>query len=162
MEAELIELARNLGAELSAKELKIAVAESCTGGMICQMMTSIPGSSLWFERGFVTYSNAAKIEMLGVDPQTIAQFGAVSGQSARQMAIGAIKHSAADCSIAVTGVAGPDGGTPDKPVGTVFVAYRLKEKPCQCEKLNLKGDRQLIREQTTKHALQALFSHLQG
>jgi nicotinamide-nucleotide amidase len=162
MEAELIELARNLGAELSAKELKIAVAESCTGGMICQMMTSIPGSSAWFERGFVTYSNAAKIEMLGVDPQTIAQFGAVSGQSARQMAKGAIKHSAADCSIAVTGVAGPDGGTPDKPVGTVFVAYLLKEKPCQCEKLILNGDRQLIREQTTKHALQALFIHLQG
>ena len=165
MEAELIELAKILGEQLLVKKMQIAVAESCTGGMICQMMTGVAGSSAWFERGFITYSNSSKIEMLGVDPKTIEQFGAVSEQTAKEMATGAIKNSAANCAIAVTGVAGPDGGTIDKPVGTVFVAYMLKDKPCQCEKLNLSGDRQEIRQQTTKRALQVFhkyFFHLSG
>src|SRR3990167_5136864 len=111
-------LAKELGTTLKPRGLLLATAESCTGGGLSYWITSVPGSSDWYERGFVTYSNAAKIEMLGVRSATLEKFGAVSEEIAREMALGALAHSKANVSIAVTGIAGPDGGTPDKPVGT--------------------------------------------
>ena len=128
MDNELFELAQQLGRLLKSKEKKIATAESCTGGWIAQIITEVSGSSAWFDRGFVTYSNAAKMEMLGVKPETLDNFGAVSAQTATEMVTGALAHSDADCAIAVTGIAGPDGGTAEKPVGTVFIAWAYKNQ----------------------------------
>ncbi len=151
-----------LGEALRAKGLRLATAESCTGGMIAAACTSIAGSSDWFERGFVTYSNAAKTEMLGVDAALIAIHGAVSAEVARAMADGALVHSHADLSVAVTGVAGPGGGSRDKPVGTVWLALARKGKvgtvggAARAELLRLQGDRSTVRTQTVAQALQRL------
>jgi nicotinamide-nucleotide amidase len=153
MDNELFELARQLGRLLKSKEKKIATAESCTGGWIAQIMTEVPGSSAWFDRGFVTYSNAAKIQMLGVKPETLDKFGAVSAQTATEMANGALARSDADCAIAVTGIAGPDGGTADKPVGTVFIAWAYKNQDVKVVQKKLTGNRHQIRRQTVKIAL---------
>jgi nicotinamide-nucleotide amidase len=120
--AELINRAGRLVTRLAERSLMLATAESCTGGLIAGLITEIPGSSAVLERGFVTYSNAAKTSMLGVSPDLISEHGAVSAQVARAMAEGALAHSPADLSIAVTGVAGPGGGTSDKPVGLVHLA----------------------------------------
>jgi nicotinamide-nucleotide amidase len=122
---ELTELVQKLTDNLRAKHLKIACAESCTGGMIACLLTDLPGSSEWFERGFVTYSNLAKQEMLAVSPELIKTYGAVSKQVAEAMALGALSHSAADISIAVTGIAGPSGGSAKKPVGTLWIAWAM-------------------------------------
>jgi len=119
----LTTLATLVGARLKAKGLKLATAESCTGGWVAQAVTSVSGSSEWFDRGFVTYSNQAKCEMLGVRPETLAAHGAVSEPTAREMAAGALEHSVAGVSVAVTGVAGPTGGSPQKPVGMVCFAW---------------------------------------
>lgn len=154
MDSELLELAHALGEKLTAIQAKIAVAESCTGGLIAAAITEIPGSSAWFDRGFVTYSNAAKVEMLGVSPETLQQHGAVSAQTARDMAAGVLSHSDAEFSLAVTGVAGPSGGSAEKPVGTVFIAWQQKNRDGIWKKLNLNGDRHSIRLQTAKSALQ--------
>ena len=138
----------------------LATAESCTGGMIAAACTDLAGSSEWFDRGFVTYSNAAKHEMLGVPTELIAAHGAVSEEVARAMAEGAVKHSAAQISIAVTGVAGPGGGTMAKPVGTVWVAWQLHQSlHSQC--LHLTGDRASIRTATVQIALSQLLTMLQ-
>ena len=153
MDNELLELAQQLGHLLKSKEKKIATAESCTGGWIAQIITEIPGSSAWFDRGFVTYSNAAKIQMLGVNPETLAKFGAVSAQTATEMVNGALAYSGADCAIAVTGIAGPDGGTAEKPVGTVFVAWSCKNQDVKVELKKLTGNRHEIRRQTVKIAI---------
>ena len=115
-------LAAEVGALLKKTGVKLALAESCTGGWVAQAITAVPGSSAWFDRGFVTYSNESKIEMLGVATATLAHHGAVSEAVVREMAQGAIRHSRAHVSVAITGIAGPDGGTPDKPVGTVWLA----------------------------------------
>ncbi|MGZ4956675.1 MAG: CinA family protein, partial [Methylobacter sp.] len=115
MESELFKLAEQLGRLLKAGGKTLATAESCTGGWIAQAMTEVPGSSAWFDRGFVTYSNAAKVQMLSVSPQTLEQYGAVSAETASEMVAGALAHSDADVAIAVTGIAGPDGGTTEKP-----------------------------------------------
>ncbi len=112
-----------LGAALKAHGFKLAIAESCTGGMVSQAITSVAGSSAWFDCSFVTYSNHAKIQMLGVLPQTLAQFGAVSEEVAVEMALGALKHSDAHIAGSITGIVGPDGGTAQKPVGTVCFAW---------------------------------------
>lgn len=117
IEQRLITAAERLGAFLQARQLQIAVAESCTGGLIAQTLTTIPGCSSWFERGFVTYSNTAKIQMLGVLPQTLECYGAVSAEVALEMVKGVLMHSEADCAVAVTGIAGPGGGSLNKPVG---------------------------------------------
>ena len=153
MDNELFELARQLGQLFRLKGKKIATAESCTGGWIAQIITEVSGSSAWFDRGFVTYSNAAKMEMLGVKPETLDNFGAVSAQTAKEMATGALAHSDADCAIAVTGIAGPDGGTAEKPVGTVFIAWAYKNQDVKVVQKKLSGNRHEIRRQTVKIAL---------
>jgi nicotinamide-nucleotide amidase len=153
MDNELCELAQQLGRLLKSKEKKIATAESCTGGWIAQIITGVSGSSAWFDRGFVTYSNAAKMEMLGVKPETLDNFGAVSAQTATEMVTGALAHSDADCAIAVTGIAGPDGGTAEKPVGTVFIAWAYKNQDVKVVQKKLTGNRHEIRRQTVKIAL---------
>ncbi len=153
MDNELFELAQQLGLLLKSKEKKIATAESCTGGWIAQVITEVSGSSVWFDRGFVTYSNAAKMQMLGVKPETLDKYGAVSAQTATEMANGALAHSDADCAIAVTGIAGPDGGSAEKPVGTVFIAWAYKNREVKVVQKKLTGNRHQIRRQTVKIAL---------
>ena len=153
MDNELFELAQQLGRLLKSKERKIATAESCTGGWIAQIITEVSGSSAWFDRGFVSYSNAAKMQMLDVKPETLDNFGAVSTQTATAMANGALAHSDADCAIAVTGIAGPDGGTAEKPVGTVFIAWAYKNRDVKVVQKKLTGNRHQIRRQTVKIAL---------
>ena len=118
--------ARAVGQALAARGLRLACAESCTGGGIAHALTAVPGSSAWFERGFVTYSNAAKEQLLGVQPATLAAHGAVSAETAHEMARGGLAACDADLALSVTGIAGPDGGTPDKPVGTVWIALAFK------------------------------------
>ena len=153
-------LCRLLADSMLKKQFFLATAESCTGGLIAAACTDLAGSSLWFDRGFVTYSNAAKTEMLGVDAALIAQFGAVSEQVAAAMAQGAVKHSAAQVSVAVTGVAGPTGGSVDKPVGTVWIAWfvngQTSTQLCQFD-----GDRATVRALTVQQALQGLVERLQ-
>ena len=134
--------------------LMLATAESCTGGLIAAACTSVAGSSDWFERGIVSYSNAAKIEALGVDAALIAAHGAVSEEVARAMAEGAVARSRADLVVAVTGIAGPGGGTPAKPVGTVWLATARRHGAVDAERLQLSGDRTRIRELTVQRALQ--------
>jgi nicotinamide-nucleotide amidase len=154
MESELIELAEQLGRKLKAGGKTIATAESCTGGWIAQTITEVPGSSAWFDRGFVTYSNAAKVQMLGVSQQTLENYGAVSAETATQMAAGALAHSEADVAVAVTGIAGPDGGTPEKPVGTVFIAWAHKTGEAKVVKKHFVGNRQQVRAQTVRSAIE--------
>lgn len=157
MDNELFELAERLGENLKAKGHKIATAESCTGGWIAQALTEVPGSSAWFERGFVTYSNNAKVQMLGINPQTLAQHGAVSAEVAQQMAAGALANSEADWAIAVTGIAGPDGGSKDKPVGTVYIAWQDKDGNSNVQRLSLSGNRHQIRRQTVIKAMEGVL-----
>lgn len=139
----------------------LATAESCTGGLIAAACTDLAGSSQWFDRGFVTYSNAAKTEMLGVDAALIAQFGAVSEQVAVAMAQGAVKHSAALVSVAVTGVAGPAGGSAEKPVGTVWIGWCVNGQTTT-ELCHFAGDRAMVRALTVQRALQGLIERLQA
>ena len=156
MDNELFELAQQLGLLLKLKEKIIATAESCTGGWIAQIITEVSGSSAWFDRGFVTYSNAAKMQMLGIKSETLDKFGAVSAQTATEMAKGALEHSEADCAIAVTGIAGPDGGTAEKPIGTVFIAWAYKNQEVKVLRKKLTGNRHEIRRQTVKIALEGV------
>jgi nicotinamide-nucleotide amidase len=139
----------------------LATAESCTGGLIAATCTDLAGSSAWLERGFVTYSNAAKTEMLGVDAALIAAHGAVSEPLARAMAAGAIAHSQAQVSVAVTGIAGPGGGSADKPVGTVWLAWALPTGVTS-EVQHFAGDRAAVRQATVQHALARLAELLQA
>ena len=147
------DLARKLGERLKAKGALLVTAESCTGGWVSQAVTAIAGSSDWFERGFVTYSNAAKEEMLGVRPATIAQHGAVSEETAREMALGALKHSRGTIALAITGIAGPSGGSGTKPVGTVCFAWARKGHDASAETRRFSGDREAVRRQSVEHAL---------
>lgn len=142
------------------KKFFLATAESCTGGLIAAACTDLDGSSLWFDRGFVTYSNAAKVDMLGVDADVITQFGAVSEQVATAMALGAIEHSVAQVSVAVTGVAGPSGGSIEKPVGTVWLGWCVSGQTTT-QLCNFEGDRATVRTQTVQHALCGLIDRLQ-
>jgi nicotinamide-nucleotide amidase len=139
----------------------LATAESCTGGLIAAACTDLAGSSAWFERGFVTYSNEAKVEMLGVGAALIAQHGAVSEAVVRAMAQGALSHSHAQVAVAVTGVAGPSGGSAEKPVGTVWLAWALPGQ-LVCELCHFDGDRAAVRSATVQHAvskLRGLLAH---
>ncbi|HVZ46176.1 MAG TPA: CinA family protein [Ramlibacter sp.] len=147
------DLCRELAALLKEKGWMLATAESCTGGLIAAACTELSGSSDWFERGFVTYSNAAKIEELGVDANLIERHGAVSEVVARAMAFGAVRHSRALASIAVTGIAGPTGGTADKPVGTVWFAWMVQGE-LTSETMRFEGDRAAVRAAAVGHALQ--------
>jgi nicotinamide-nucleotide amidase len=155
-----LQLVGHLAALLSKRKLKICTAESCTGGLIAKSFTDLPGSSAWFERGFVSYSNAAKTEMLGVPEALIEDYGAVSEAVASAMASGALQHSAADLAIAVTGVAGPDGGSEDKPVGTVWIALAAKEQMV-AKKYLFSGDRGAIRQATLTQATENLLQLLE-
>lgn len=146
---------------LKAHQWKMATAESCTGGLIAACCTDIAGSSDWFERGFVTYSNAAKTEMLGVDAGLINSHGAVSEPVVRAMVQGALQHSAAQVAVAVTGVAGPGGGSPSKPVGTVWLAWATPAGIVS-EVQHFAGDRAQVRAATVQHALQRLVALLQA
>ena len=144
---------------LFKNEWQLATAESCTGGMIAAACTDLSGSSNWFERGFVTYSNAAKTDMLGVDPATISQHGAVSEAVAYAMVQGAIQHSGAQVAVAVTGVAGPTGGTAAKPVGTVWFGFATPAGVIT-ETRRFDGDRAVVRQATVHHALVRLVALL--
>lgn len=150
-----------LAEALKARGWTLASAESCTGGLIAAACTSLAGSSDWFERGIVSYSNAAKIELLDVPPPLIAQHGAVSAEVARAMAEGALARTPADASVAVTGIAGPGGATPGKPVGTVWVAVALRGESAAPTLLQLGGDRAAVRRQTVVQALRLLRQRLQ-
>ncbi|MGR9115018.1 MAG: CinA family protein [Gammaproteobacteria bacterium] len=158
MEHEIIALAERLGHRLKERGFKIATAESCTGGGIAQAITEIPGSSEWFDRSFVTYSNAAKIQMLGVKPETLVHYGAVSAETAKEMVEGALLRSEADGAVAVTGIAGPGGGTESKPVGTVFIAWQWRGQTARISKFLFSGDRRQIRQATVKAALDGIIS----
>jgi len=158
----LLELSATLGQALQAKNWQLALAESCTGGMAAQAVTAIAGSSAWFDRGFVTYSNAAKTEMLGVPAALITEFGAVSEPVAEAMALGALQHSQAQLSAAITGIAGPGGGSPHKPVGTVCFAWAYrgdegKANTTVIETRHFEGDRTHIREQAASYLLAGLL-----
>jgi nicotinamide-nucleotide amidase len=155
----LTTIAQQLGEILCKKNAKLTIAESCTGGAISEAITSVSGSSQWFEFGFVTYANSAKRQLLGISEETLEQYGAVSEQVVKQMAQGAIKQSEADYAIAVSGVAGPDGGTEEKPVGTVWVCWQTPSQ-IWTHKLVLSGDRQAVRTEAVKKSLQQLLQHL--
>jgi nicotinamide-nucleotide amidase len=150
---------QRLAQALKDKGWMLATAESCTGGMIAAACTDLAGSSEWFERGFVTYSNEAKTELLGVDAALIAAHGAVSEVVARAMAFGAVRHSHAQVGVAVTGVAGPSGGSKDKPVGTVWFGF-LVDGLLTSEMRRFDGDRAAVRQATLQHALQRLIELL--
>ncbi|PLZ03351.1 damage-inducible protein CinA [Burkholderia sp. WAC0059] len=153
------QLAVRAGNQLREGRLMLATAESCTGGMVAAAITDISGSSGWFERGFVTYSNQAKSEMIGVPPDLIERHGAVSESVARAMAEGALRNSRAQVSLAITGIAGPGGGTPDKPVGTVSFAWSNRLHT-SAETRVFKGDREQVRVQAAVHALRGLLALL--
>lgn len=152
--------ARQLGQLLAVKNALLAVAESCTGGLIAKTLTDVAGSSQWFERGLVTYSNRAKVELLGVSPELLEQFGAVSRECALAMARGLLVMTPADCGVAVTGIAGPSGGSPKKPVGLVWLAWARRGGKVEAKRLLLKGSRAAIRRQATEAAIAGLISRL--
>ena len=153
---EILQLCTDLAQALKAQGYMMATAESCTGGLIAACCTGLSGSSDWFERGFVTYSNAAKTEQLGVPAALIEAHGAVSEPVARAMALGAVAHSRAQVSVAVTGVAGPTGGSADKPVGLVWFGWAVGEQAwTECQRFD--GDRDAVRAATVRHGLQGLL-----
>ncbi|HEX7047526.1 MAG TPA: nicotinamide-nucleotide amidase [Gammaproteobacteria bacterium] len=156
------DLAVQLGKSLSAHRWSIATAESCTGGLIAAIITDVPASSGWFERGFVTYSNEAKQEMLDVQRATLEAHGAVSEAIAREMANGALKHSRADVTVAVTGIAGPDGGSEEKPVGTVWLAWAWPNGEITAERRVFPGNRDEVRRLTAEHAFRTLVERMEN
>lgn len=155
----LTDRAVQVGQRLLGNGATLAVAESCTGGWVAKVITDIPGSSAWFERGFVTYSNQAKIDMLGVAAATLAEHGAVSEATVREMAAGALSRSRADVSLAISGIAGPNGGSADKPVGTVWLAWASGARVA-VRKVLLPGDREAIRRQAVALALEGVLDCL--
>ncbi|HXY95493.1 MAG TPA: nicotinamide-nucleotide amidohydrolase family protein [Steroidobacteraceae bacterium] len=159
-EAELYELATRAGAALHAAGRRLATAESCTAGWIAKALTDVPGSSQWFECGYVTYSDAAKMRDLGVAAGTLARFGAVSEETAREMAAGALRVPEVSVALAVTGIAGPDGGTPGKPVGTVWLCAAARHQrgtETVAELEHFPGDRAAVRRASVQRALELLL-----
>lgn len=154
------QLVTKLANKLQTLEWKLATAESCTGGGVAYFLTNLAGSSRWFERGFVTYSNLAKEEMLSVPLTTLTTYGAVSAQTAHAMAEGTLEHSQAQVSVSITGIAGPDGGSIDKPVGTVWFGWAGINKETKTKMHLLKGDRVAIREQAIVIALEELLTFI--
>lgn len=159
-ERAITALALRLGTACKRRGVMVATAESCTGGGVAQAITRIAGSSEWFERGFVTYTNVAKEEMLGVSRATLEAHGAVSQEVACEMAAGAIAFSRADASVAITGIAGPGGGTAEKPVGLVWFAWAYRGGPVQARRFVFRGDRAAVREQSVAVVLQGLIDLL--
>lgn len=158
----LRELATGIGDQLAAKRLTLCTAESCTGGWIAKVLTDIAGSSEWFDCGLATYSYEAKQGLLGVSPLTLEHFGAVSRETVLEMVAGALVHSGAGVAVAVTGIAGPGGGTPDKPVGTVWIAWKRRGGYPTAELFRFGGDRESVRRQTVSAALAGLERILAG
>ncbi len=158
MDAELVALSEALGEACQQRRLLLATAESCTGGWAAQVITHTAGSSAWFERGFVTYANVAKADMLGVRAETLEKYGAVSLETAIEMAIGALKNSKALISLSITGIAGPTGGSPGKPVGTVCFAWCLRDQAPESKRCQFDGNREEIRRQAVIHGLEGLLS----
>jgi len=154
------QLAIDLGNQLLRNKLVIAVAESCTGGWLSKMITDVAGSSQWFDRGFITYTNSAKIDLLAVKSTTLEEHGAVSEQTVAEMAQGAIKQSQADLAIAISGVAGPGGGSEAKPVGTVCFAWARRSVFCETETKLFAGDREQVRYQAACHAISQILRKL--
>jgi nicotinamide-nucleotide amidase len=154
-------LAVDVGRALAERKWTLATAESCTGGLVAGAITDVAGSSGWFDRGFVTYSNEAKVEQLGVLRETLARSGAVSEATVREMAAGALSRSRADIAVAVTGVAGPTGGTPDKPVGLVWFAWAVRGGPVDAESRRFDGDRARVRDASVGVALRGLLARVQ-
>ena len=153
-------LAEQVGAALKSHGMMLATAESCTGGGVAQAITEISGSSEWFERGFITYANDAKREMLGVSEATLKQHGAVSEATVREMVEGALRNSHAQVALAVSGIAGPTGGTPEKPVGTIWFAWGIKGEAPVARRYHLSGDRTEIRAQSVRIALEGVLALL--
>jgi len=157
-ENEIHRLAEAVGTVLLKSAATLAAAESCTGGWVCQAVTDIAGSSAWFDRGFVTYTNEAKREMLEVPESVLAEHGAVSEATVRAMAAGALGHSRADCALAVSGIAGPTGATPGKPVGTVWFAWQRRGGECVTRREQFDGDRRTVRIQAVATALRGVLA----
>jgi len=163
MEKKLLEVLVPLTAQLKREGFKIATAESCTGGMIAEALTRLPGSTAWFECGFITYSNEAKQQMLGVQPEVFVTDGAVSRRCVEQMTQGALNHANAEVAISVSGIAGPTGGTDTKPVGTVWIGWGVMKQEqlfLKSEQFLFDGDRTEIRQQSTLFALKGLKKYL--
>jgi len=159
-DAELYELAARVGHKLRAAGRRIVTAESCTGGWVSKALTDVPGSSQWFECGFVTYSNAAKVRDLGVSAGTLESFGAVSEQAVREMAEGALRVAQANVALAVSGIAGPDGAAPGKPVGTVWFCAAAREGTAIdiiAEEQSFEGDRAQVRSRSVEHGLRLIL-----
>ena len=161
MTERLDTLAGELGQRLEAAGLMLTTAESCTGGWVSKVVTDIPGSSAWFDRGFVTYGNPAKQELLGISAAAIADHGAVSEEVAREMAQGALAHSRAGVAMAITGIAGPGGGTEDKPVGTVCFAWVRAGRTLLSQRVQFVGNREEVRHQSVRLALERLLELLE-
>ena len=161
-ERKISRLVRELGALLLERRETLALAESCTGGWVGQAITGLPGSSGWFDAGFVTYSNNAKKRLLGVSPKTLEAFGAVSTETAVEMAAGALERGQTHWSLAVTGIAGPTGGTETRPVGTVLFAWAGRNGLREAETVRFDGDRRAVRMQSVAHALEGLLIRLRN
>ena len=157
----LYQLAEETGLALKAKGWMLATAESCTGGWVGEIVTAVPGSSAWYDRGFITYTNASKQEMLGVQAETLAQHGAVSEEAVCEMASGTLLHSQANIALAISGVAGPGGGSPGKPVGTVCFAWAIRDGAANSERCLFPGDRREVRQHAVQHALQGVLALMQ-
>ena len=153
-------LVHAFAAELDRRKWLCACAESCTGGGLAHALTSMAGSSTWFERGLVVYSNAAKHELLGVPESLLSNYGAVSEPVARAMAEGMLVHSRAQTSVAITGIAGPGGGSADKPVGTVIFAWAALGRDARVESRRFEGDREAVRRRSVRHALSGWLDYL--
>lgn len=158
-DSELRQLSQEIGQHLQRLHATVTAAESCTGGWIAKVITDIAGSSQWFERGFVTYSNEAKQALVGVSQSSLESFGAVSEQVVTEMAEGALKQARAQYAVAVSGIAGPDGGTPEKPVGTVWFGFAAEGANPLAQRKIFTGDRESVRRQATAHALLTLRDH---
>jgi len=156
MDSELAQLSFETGEFLRDRGLRLCTVESCTGGWIGELVTATAGSSNWYDRGFITYSNDAKIELLGVDPALIRQHGAVSEETVKAMVAGALERCSADLVLAVSGIAGPGGGSEARPVGTVCFAWIRRDDPVHAATMRFNGDRESVRKQAVIHALRTL------
>jgi nicotinamide-nucleotide amidase len=159
-EQELRDLAEQLGQCLMAKGMKLASAESCTGGWLAKIITDIPGSSAWFAASVVSYSNEAKHSLLGVGEATLDEFGAVSGETVLEMSDGVFEHTEADVAVSISGIAGPDGGSEDKPVGLVWLSWGKRDKSVFANPFNFDGDREQVRKQSIRQAFNCLLDLL--
>ncbi len=159
-EQELRDLAEQLGECMTSKGMKLASAESCSGGWLAKVITDIPGSSAWFVASVVSYSNAAKQSLLDVSADTLAEFGAVSGDTVLEMSDGLFTQTDADVAVSISGIAGPDGGSDDKPVGLVWLSWGKRDKSVFANPYNFDGDREAVRRQSVKQALENLLDLL--